>query len=65
MPVSHFLLMTIYALGVSLFFATMWRRERKDQIRLFWQLMLGMLGGGLLLAYLMLPFPPGPPAPIP
>jgi cytochrome bd-type quinol oxidase subunit 2 len=63
--VSHFLLMVVYALIVSFFFTLLWRRERKEQIKLFLQLFLGMVGGGLLVAYLMYPFPPGPPAPIP
>jgi len=62
---SHFFLMVLYALIVSLFFTALWRRERKEQIRLFLQLFLGMVGGGLLVAWLMYPFPPGPPAPIP
>jgi len=65
MPVSHFLLLVIYALGVSLFFAALWRREKKAQIKLFLQLFVGMVGGSLLLAFLMFPFPSGPPAPIP
>ena len=65
MPVSHFLLLVIYAFGVSLFFAVLWRRERKAQIKLFLQLFGGMVGGSLLLAYLMYPFPGGPPSPIP
>jgi cytochrome bd-type quinol oxidase subunit 2 len=62
---SHFLLMVLYALIVSLFFTLLWRRERKERIKLFLQLFFGMVGGGLLVAYLMYPFPPGPPAPIP
>jgi cytochrome bd-type quinol oxidase subunit 2 len=62
---SHFLLMVLYALLVSLFFAALWRRSRRDQIKLFLQIFLGMVGGGLLLAWLMFPFPSGPPAPIP
>jgi len=57
--------MVVYALIVSLFFMLLWRRERKEQIKLFLQLFLGMVVGGLLVAYLMYPFPPGPPAPIP
>jgi len=57
--------MVVYALLVSLFFMLLWRRERKEQIKLFLQLFLGMVVGGLLVAYLMYPFPPGPPAPIP
>lgn len=62
---SHFSLMVLYAFIVSLFFTLLWRRERKEQLSLFLQLFLGMVGGGLLLAWLMFPFPSGPPAPIP
>ena len=62
---SHFFLMVVYALLVSLFFTLLWRRERNERIKLFLQLFLGMVVGGLLVAYLMYPFPPGPPAPIP
>ena len=40
-------------------------RERGEQVKLFLQLFLGMVGGGLLVAWLMYPFPQGPPAPIP
>ncbi len=32
---SHFLLMVLYALIVSLFFAALWRRHRREQVRLF------------------------------
>ncbi len=62
---SHFLLMVLYALLVSLFFSLLWRRGRREQVKLFLQIFLGMVGGGLLVAWLMYPFPPGPPAPIP
>ena len=61
---SHFLLMVFYALLVSVFFAVLWRRERSEQARLFLQIFLGMVGGGLLVAWLMYPFPFGPPAPL-
>ena len=62
---SHFLLMVLYAPLVSLFFTLLWRRGRREQIKLFLQIFLGMVGGGLLVAWLMYPFPSGPPAPIP
>ena len=62
---SHFFLMVLYSLVVSLFFTLLWRRERIEQIRLFLQLFLGMVGGGLIVAWLMYPFPQGPPAPLP
>ena len=62
---SHFLLMVLYALLVSAFFSLLWRRGRREQIKLFLQIFIGMVGGGLLVAWLMYPFPSGPPAPIP
>jgi cytochrome bd-type quinol oxidase subunit 2 len=62
---SHFFLMVLYSLVVSLFFTLLWKRNRKEQVKLFLQLFLGMVGGGLLVAWLMYPFPQGPPAPIP
>lgn len=65
MPMSHGLLMALYALLVSVFFAVLWKRERKSQIKLFLQLFIGMAGGALLLAWLMYPFPAGPPTPFP
>jgi len=65
MPLSHALLMTLYALLVSLFFAVLWKRERQAQVKLFVQLLIGMVGGALLLAWLMYPFPSGPPTPFP
>ncbi len=65
MLTSHFALMVIYAVQVSLFFAVLWRRRFRDRVRLFLQMMIGMVGGGLVLAWLMYPFPLSPPAPIP
>jgi cytochrome bd-type quinol oxidase subunit 2 len=62
---SHFFLMALYALLVSVFFTLLWRRGRREQLVLFLQLFLGMVGGGLIVAWLMYPFPSGPPAPIP
>ena len=65
MPVSHFLLMLVYAFIVSAFFALLWRKERPGRVKLFLQIFLGMVLGSLLVAWLMFPFPSGPPAPIP
>lgn len=61
---SHFLLMVLYSLLVSVFFAVLWRRDRRGQVVLFLQLFLGMVLGGLALAWLMYPFPSGPPTPL-
>ena len=62
---SHFGLMVVYAFLLSVFFTTLWRRHRREQIILVVELFVGMIGGGLLVAWLMYPFPAGPPAPMP
>ena len=62
---SHFLFMVIYAAMISAFFALLWRRERTQQIKLFAQMFLALVGLGVALAWLMYFFPIGPPAPIP
>jgi uncharacterized membrane protein YfcA len=62
---SHFNLMVAYALLLSAFFALLWRRERKEQWKLFFQLFLGLVIGAIALAWLMYPFPADPPQPIP
>lgn len=62
---SHFVLMVIYAALVSVFFALLWRSTTRERIKLGLQIFLGMVGGGLVLAWLMYSFPAGPPAPIP
>ena len=62
---SHLLLMSTYAALISVFFAVLWRREPRAQLKLFLQIFLGLVLGGIALAWLMYPFPGGPPAPIP
>ncbi len=65
MLLDHFSLMLIYAALTGVFLALLWRRDRRQQTRLFLQIFLSMVGGGLVLAWLMSFFPSGPPAPIP
>jgi len=62
---SHLALMTLYAGLLGIFFAALWRRERPAQIRLFLQIFLGLVGGAIVLGWLMYFLPTGPPAPIP
>jgi undecaprenyl pyrophosphate phosphatase UppP len=54
---SHFLHMVIYATIVSTFFGTLFRDNLKGRVRLGSILWLAMVGGALVLAYAMYPFP--------
>lgn len=65
MPISHVLLMILYAFLVSAFFSVLWRRDASSGLKLFLQLFVGLVGGAILLGWLMYPFPSGPPAPLP
>ena len=58
LPADHFLIMTAYALLVSLFFALLWRDEPRQRLRLFGILLAALVLGGLAVAWLMYPFPP-------
>jgi Na+/proline symporter len=62
---SHLGLMVLYSLLVAVFFSLLWQEGKKERIRLFLQIFLGMVVGGLVVAWLMFPFPSGPPAPFP
>jgi hypothetical protein len=63
--VSHFALMTLYAALLGVFFATLWKRERREQVVLFAKIFGGLMGGAILLGWLMYFFPSGPPKPFP
>ena len=56
-PADHFLIMTLYALLISLFFALLWRSERRERVGLFVKLFLALVVGALAVAWLMYPFP--------
>ena len=56
-PVDHFLIMTLYALLVSAFFASLWREDGRERWKLFGILVAALVGGGLAVAWLMYPFP--------
>lgn len=56
-PADHFLVMTLYALLVSGFFALLWRQEKRERLKLFGVLMAALVLGGLAVAWLMYPFP--------
>ena len=54
---SHFLHMLLYSSLVAAFFAILMRRTLRDRVRFGAMIWLAMVGGALILAYLMYPFP--------
>jgi hypothetical protein len=58
LPTDHFVIMTVYALLVSAFFALLWRDTRSERWKLFGILMAALVLGGLAVAWMMYPFPP-------
>lgn len=55
--VSHFLLMVVFAACVSVVFAVLMRDDPADQLRLGARMLAGFVGAGVLLSWLMYPFP--------
>lgn len=62
---SHFALMTLYAAILGVFFAALWKRDRREQIRLFLKIFGSLMVGAILLGWLMYFLPAGPPQPFP
>ena len=56
-PADHFVIMVLYAVLVSAFFALLWRQERRERWKLFGILIASLVLGGLAVAWLMYPFP--------
>ena len=54
---SHFLLMTLFALFVSLVFALLAKDEPGEQMRFGGMMFVGFLGAAVVLGWLMYPFP--------
>jgi hypothetical protein len=55
--VGHLLLLFWHALLVAVFFAFLWRPTARERRVLFLKTFLIMVGGALLLGWLMYPFP--------
>jgi hypothetical protein len=55
--VDHLLLMVWHALVVSVFFAFLWRQKAPDRWRLGIKTFVIMVLGGVLLGWVMYPFP--------
>lgn len=56
-PASHFLYMVVYALLVSIVFATLVKDARREQLRTAAMMFGGFLAAALAIAWLMYPFP--------
>lgn len=54
---DHLLLLVWHAILVSVFFAFLWRHTTRDRVSLFLKTFVVMSVGGLLLGWLMYPFP--------
>ena len=54
---SHFGLMVVFALFVSVVFAALMRDEPAEQVRLGLRLFAGLVGGGILAGWLLYPLP--------
>ena len=56
-PASHFLFMVLYALLVSIVFATLLKDVRRDQLKTAAMMFGGFLAAALAIGWLMYPFP--------
>jgi cytochrome bd-type quinol oxidase subunit 2 len=54
---SHIVLMLIYAVATALFFTLLWKSGRTERLRFFFFVFLSLFLGGIVLAWVMFPFP--------
>jgi hypothetical protein len=54
---NHIVLMFLYAIATGVFFAALWKDDRRDQLRTFFTIFLALFVGGIALGWLMYPFP--------
>ena len=54
---THFGLMVLFSLFVSVAFATLMRDEAGDQVRLFARIFAGFIAAGVILGWLLYPLP--------
>ena len=56
---SHMVLMFLYAVATGVFFSLLWKHERRERIRFFLLVFCSLFFGGIVLGWLMFPFPLG------
>lgn len=54
---SHVAAMVLFALYVSIVFAVLMRDEPREQVRLGLRMLAGLVGGGILVGWLLYPLP--------
>ena len=54
---NHIVLMLFYAAACGVFFALLWKQTRAERIRFFFRVFLSLFVGGIILAWVMYPFP--------
>jgi hypothetical protein len=54
---THFGLMVVFALFVSVVFATLMRDDPREQLRFGARLVAGFVGAGILIGWLLYPLP--------
>ena len=54
---SHLGLMVVFALFVSVVFSSLMRDQPRDQLRLGAKMFAGLVGGGVLIGWLLYPLP--------
>jgi len=55
--VSHLAAMVLFALYVSIVFSVLMRDEPREQVRLGLRMLAGLVGGGILVGWLLYPLP--------
>jgi hypothetical protein len=54
---SHAVLMFLYAVATALFFSLLWKHGRRDRVRFFLIVFCSLFFGGIVIAWIMYPFP--------
>lgn len=54
---NHIVLMLIYSIAAALFFALLWKPTRAERIRFFLEVFAALFIGGIVLGWVMYPFP--------
>lgn len=54
---THVVLMFLYALATALFFALLWKEEKRERIRLFVVVFCSLFLGAIVVGWAMFPFP--------